>query len=169
MRIFLIGMMGSGKTTLGRQLAESLQFSFVDLDEFIQEREKTTIAQLFEQEGPEKFRELEREALEAVINEYVDAVIATGGGTPCFFDNMSYMNRYGKSVFLDVPAEEIFKRLSLTDLTARPLLAGKSETELKDFITTTLEQRLSFYKQATFTLGMHGHKIKDLQTLLNIN
>lgn len=160
-------MMGSGKTTLGQQLAESLQLPFVDLDEYIEHRQGKTIAQLFEQVSPGKFREVERQALEAVTSEFTDAVIATGGGTPCFFDNIAFINNHGTSIFLDVPQEEIFKRLHATDLASRPLLAGKSDEELKRFIINTLEQRQDFYKQATYTLYGEYSILSDLLMLLN--
>lgn len=167
MRIFLIGMMGSGKTTLGRQLADRLQVAFVDLDEYIEQKEQNTISQIFENHGPAHFRELERQALEAVVYEHTDVVIATGGGTPCFYDNMSFINKHGKSIFLKAPEEEIFHRLRASDLNSRPLLAGKSNEELKDFISKTLEQRQPFYEQATLILHAPGHTLQDLLTLLN--
>ncbi|MFD3001313.1 shikimate kinase [Pontibacter toksunensis] len=169
MLIFLIGMMGSGKTTLGRQLAERLSYTFVDLDEYLEKREGRTIAQLFEQEGQDRFRELEREALEAVVQEYEHAVISTGGGAPCFFDNMDYINRHGKSCFLDVPVEEITKRLMASDLQVRPLLAGKTEAEINSFLVKTLGLRKQFYKQASIILQGPAIGVEELQILLNNN
>ena len=169
MRIFLIGMMGSGKTTLGRQLAARLQYPFVDLDTYLEERAGRTIAQLFEQEGQERFRELEREALEAVVQEYGQAVISTGGGAPCFFDNIGFMNVHGKTFFLDVPVEEISKRLLASDLQVRPLLAGKTEGEVKTFLLNTLSHRRQYYERANATLQGGGISVKQLQQLLNNN
>lgn len=169
MRIFLIGMMGAGKTTLGRQLADCLQSPFVDLDEYIEKREQKSIPLLFEEGGPEEFRMQERAALEAVVVEYDKAVIATGGGTPCFFDNMDYINCNGKSIFLNVQPEEIFNRLRATDLNSRPLLSGKTDEELKAFINITLRERLSYYRQAQFILEGHSSSVSELLRLLNIN
>ena len=169
MRIFLIGMMGSGKTTLGRQLAARIQHTFVDLDAYLEQREGCSIAQLFEQEGQERFRELEREALEAVVQAYEKVVISTGGGAPCFFDNIDFMNRHGRTVFLDVPVEEISRRLLASDLQMRPLLAGKTEEEVKSFLFKTLSHRRQFYERAGTTLQGGDIGVKLLQQLLNNN
>ncbi|PRY04596.1 shikimate kinase [Pontibacter ummariensis] len=146
-------MMGSGKTTLGEQLATQLGYAFVDLDAYIVQREGRSIADIFEQQGQERFRELERQALEAVVREYEHAVISAGGGAPCFFDNMDFINQYGESIFLDVPASELAKRLLASNLQVRPLLAGKTEDELREFLDNMLEHRRSFYEQAR-------HKVK---------
>lgn len=169
MRVFLLGMMGSGKTTLGRQLAERLACAFVDLDEYLEKRQGRSIAQLFEQEGQERFRELEREALEAVVLEYDAAVISTGGGAPCFFDNIRFINRQGKSCFLDVPVEELSRRLLASDLHVRPLLAGKSEEEVKSFLAKTLSHRREFYEQASIKLQGAAIAVEQLQKSLNNN
>lgn len=160
-------MMGSGKSTLGRQLAERLRYAFVDLDAYIEGREGRSIAQLFEQEGAGKFRELERQALEAVVQEHRQAVIATGGGTPCFSDNMAFINSHGKSIFLDVPAAEIYRRLSASDLAARPLLAGRPAEELRQFIAKTLDARKQFYTCASHTLSGENQTVDGLHLLLN--
>ena len=165
-RIFLIGMMGAGKTTLGRQLAGRLGYTFVDLDDYIVRREGSSIAQLFEQVGQEGFRQKERQALEAVVQQYDQAVIATGGGAPCFFDNMAFINLHGTSIFLDAPADELAQRLLLTDLSERPLLAQKNETELKDFIVKTLAARRVYYEQASHTLTGKRYNIDQLESLV---
>ncbi|MCC9166437.1 shikimate kinase [Pontibacter harenae] len=165
MLIFLVGMMGSGKTTMGRQLAEQLSYTFVDLDEYIVQQEGRTVAQIFEQEGADRFRELEREHLMGVVQHYKQAVVATGGGAPCFFDNMEFINQHGKSVFLDVPIGEITRRLYNSDMAVRPLIAGKTEDELKAFIAKVLEQRRPFYLQAHHILSGENNNMPTLFTL----
>ncbi|MDD6907185.1 MAG: shikimate kinase, partial [Bacteroidaceae bacterium] len=132
MRIFLIGFMGSGKTTLGKAFARAMQLQFIDLDWYIEERFHKTVQELFAERGEEGFREIERRMLHEV-GEFEDVIIAAGGGTPCFFDNIQYMNRVGKTVFLDVVPEVLFRRLNIAK-SKRPLLAGKDDAELMSFI-----------------------------------
>jgi len=162
--IFLVGMMGSGKTTLGRQLARQLGCAFVDLDAYIEQREGKTIPQLFATEGQQGFRMLERQALEALVQQYTQAVVATGGGAPCFFDNIDLINQQGLSVFLDVPVEELAKRLRRAGGQERPLLQGKTgAAELTAFLQEILAQRRRFYERAK--AGITGVAI-DINSLL---
>lgn len=165
-RIFLIGMMAAGKTTLGRQLATRLGYTFVDLDEYIERREGKSIPELFAQGGQAYFRQQEQQALKALVQEHAQVVVATGGGTPCFFDNMAFINQHGTSVFLDVPAEELVQRLRASDLALRPLLAQKNAEELKDFIVRTLAERRGFYTQAHHTLTGKRYNIDELESLV---
>ena len=136
-RIFLTGYMGAGKTTLGKAFARKMNVPFVDLDWYIEER--------FHETG---FRELERNMLHEVA-EFENVVISTGGGAPCFFDNMEFMNRVGKTVFLDVHPDVLFRRLRIAKQ-QRPILQGKEDDELKAFIIRALEQRAPFYTQAQY-------------------
>ncbi|WP_299826333.1 shikimate kinase [uncultured Pontibacter sp.] len=152
MLIFLLGMMGSGKSTLGRQLAQRLGYTFVDLDAWVEQQERKSIAAIFEEQGEEAFRRQERAALEAVVHQHNNAVVATGGGTPCFFDNINHMNSHGITVFLDTPPESITKRLMATNLELRPLLAGKNEGEINSYLRKTLAHRNQFYEQAKYKL-----------------
>lgn len=167
MLIFLIGMMGSGKTTLGRQLAEELGYTFLDLDACIEQQAGQSVTDIFAQQGQERFRELERQALEEVAAKYSAAVVATGGGTPCFFDNMAYMNRHGETVFLNTPISEITTRLLATNLATRPLLSGKSEAEIKAFLTQTFAQRQRFYSQAKHKTQSISITAAHLKQMLN--
>ncbi len=147
-RIFLTGYMGAGKTTLGKAFARQMGISFVDLDWYIEERFHKTVRELFTERGETGFRELERNMLHEVA-EFENVVISTGGGTPCFFDNMEFMNRSGKTVFLDVHPDVLFRRLRVAKH-QRPILQGKEDEELKAFIIQALEKRAPFYRQAQY-------------------
>jgi Shikimate kinase len=147
-RIFLVGYMGSGKTTLGRVLSKMFNLTFVDLDWYIEERFHKTINELFAEKGEAKFRELEKRMLHEVT-DFENVIIATGGGTPCFFDNMDYMNAHGKTVFLDVQTNALFQRLVVAKH-LRPLLTNKTNEELLAFIEESLEERISHYRKAQY-------------------
>ena len=146
MRIYLIGYMGCGKTTLGKKLSKHLGLQFIDMDHYIEKRNCKTVPQLFEEFGEEGFRQRERKALEE-LSEFTNIVIATGGGAPCFFDNIDLMNRTGKTIYLNIHPKILAGRL-LKSKTERPLIKGKSREELVDFIDKTLRKRNEFYKQA---------------------
>lgn len=156
-RIFLIGYMGAGKTTLGRALAQTLGLQFIDLDCYIEDRFRKTISQIFAEKGEEAFRDLERRMLHEV-GEFEDVIISTGGGTPCFFDNVEYMNGQGTTVFLDVPVERLFIRLSIAR-SKRPLIKDKNDDELRSFIVDQLGKRLPHYSKAQFTF--EADKLED--------
>ena len=145
-RIFLIGYMGAGKTTLGKAFSRELGLTFIDLDWYIEERFHKTVQQLFSERGEQGFRELEQKMLHEVA-EFEDVVISAGGGTPCFFDNMDYMNACGDTVFLQVEPEVLFRRLKVAKQ-QRQLLANKSDEELMNFICEALQKRHPFYSQA---------------------
>lgn len=145
-RIFLTGYMGAGKTTLGKAFAREMGVSFIDLDWYIEERFHKTIRELFAERGEASFRELERNMLHEV-GEFEDVIISTGGGTPCFFDNMEFMKSRGQTVFLDVDPDILFRRLRVATH-QRPILQGKTDEELRTFIAEALEKRSPFYSQA---------------------
>lgn len=148
-RIFLTGYMGSGKTTLGRALAAAIGIPFIDLDHYIEQRYRKTISQLFAERGEEGFREIERKILHEV-GEFEDVIISTGGGTPCFFDNIEYMNEQGTTVYLDVPVERLFIRLSIAR-SKRPLIKEKNDEELMTFIEEQLAKRAPHYSKAQYS------------------
>lgn len=147
-RIFLIGYMGAGKTTLGRALARELNLSFVDLDWYIEERYHKTISNLFAEKGEGEFREIEKKMLHEA-GQFEDVVISTGGGTPCFFDNMEFMIQSGKAVFLETSIDILFSRLRV-GMHSRPILHGKTDDELKLFIQEALAKRIEYYSQAPY-------------------
>ncbi len=139
-RIYLLGLPGSGKSTLGKQLALALNYDFVDLDAAIEVHERKLIPTIFEENGESYFRELERTVLLNTVN-FSKTVISCGGGTPCFFNNMDWMNTQGATVFLDVSVDEILSRLSSQQHRDRPLLKDSSLHSLR-------ETRIAFYEKA---------------------
>ncbi len=145
--IFLIGFMGAGKTYSGKLLAEKMNVPFFDLDEYIQEKEGASIPEIFEEKGADHFRITERKCLRdfGVIGK---AIIATGGGTPCFFDNLEWMNENGLTIYLKIEPELLAKRLQ-EEKTQRPLLADIKSEDLNKYITDKLEERKDFYEQAS--------------------
>lgn len=151
-RIFLIGYMGVGKTTLGKGLADSLNLSFVDLDLFTQSRYQKSINQLFDEFGEEGFREIESKILKEV-SDFEDVVISTGGGAPCFYDNMEIMNERGKTIYLKADAGMLAKRLEQCK-DKRPLLRDKTEEELYTFVSSNIEKRESFYLKAHYVYNV---------------
>ena len=156
-RIFLIGYMGAGKTTLGKAFARAIGLTFVDLDWYIEERYHKTVRQIFEERGEDGFRELEKRMLHET-GEFENVVISVGGGTPCFFDNMDYMNAVGETVFLDVDVKVLFRRLKVAKQ-QRPLLANKTDEELMTFIVEALQKRLPFYSKAKYVFN--GERLED--------
>ncbi len=152
MKVFLLGLPGSGKTTLGRKLATALQLPFVDLDKEIENTEGKLIREIFAEKKEDYFRQLESSELKKWCAKPDDFVMATGGGAPCFFDNLQVINTSGKSIFLDVPASEIVRRMSTGPIEKRPLLAAGGKEGLKDSIEFLRTNRLSYYKQASITL-----------------
>lgn len=145
-RIILIGYMGAGKTTIGRILARKLGVEFFDLDWYIESRYRMKIPQIFSERGEDGFRELERLMLHEVA-EMENVVVACGGGTPCFFDNMEYINCQAESVYLRA-RPDVLKAHLLMGKSQRPLIQGKSPEELTSFIEESLAKREPYYNQA---------------------
>lgn len=145
-RIILIGYMGAGKTTVGKALAKQLGVPFYDLDWYIETRMRKKVKEIFDERGEEGFRTIERNMLHEVA-EFEDVVIACGGGTPCFFDNMDYINRQGDVVYLRGKPEVLFRHLKMGK-GVRPLLLGKTDEELISYITDTLKTREEYYLKA---------------------
>lgn len=150
MVIYLIGYMCSGKTTLGTLLKEIAGFTFTDLDQYIEAKEGCSINEIFSRKGEEEFRKIERATLKEVT-EKIGGVIATGGGTPCFFDNMEYMKENGKVIYLNCSRQELLERLKIYKAT-RPLLKDKNDEELNEFIDSSLPKREPFYNNASIVI-----------------
>ena len=147
-RIILIGFMGSGKTTLGRALAQALGLTFIDLDNYIELRHCKSINQIFAERGEEGFRNIERSLLHEVC-EFEDVIISSGGGTPCFFDNIDYMNAQGTTIYLQVPNDRLLTRLKIAR-SRRPLLKDKNDEEIEQFIVEQMQRREPFYTKADY-------------------
>lgn len=154
--IYLVGYMGAGKTTAGRLLAEKLGWHFVDLDEAFRQIHGYTTAEYIRQFGIEDFRIKEKYVLEDLADQvpYEKVIYATGGGYPCWEDNMECLRELGTSIYIRWSPEHLAKRLSLTDLTERPVLQGKTEEELLAFIAPQLEAREPFYRKANHILDV---------------
>lgn len=158
--IYLIGYMAAGKTTVGRLLAEKLGWHFVDLDEAFAEIHSQTPAEYIREHGIEDFRHKEKYVVEDLAELPVDRVIyATGGGYPCWEDNMECLAELGTSIYLKWEAKHLAARLMLTDLSERPILQGRTEQELLAFIQPQLEAREPFYMRADYVIQA---PIKDI-------
>jgi shikimate kinase len=165
MRIFLIGYMGCGKSSTGKRLARLLDIPFYDTDAEIEEQQGKTIAQLFEEQGESQFRTIEKEYLLELQLANKAGVFATGGGMPCFHENMNLLNQMGITLYLERPVKELVNRLE-NSKKVRPLIAGKSPVELSEFITKQLALRESFYKQANFTVDRTEQEINNLMNMI---
>lgn len=147
-RVYLIGYMGCGKSTIGKQLADRMGMQFIDLDYFIENRYHKSIGDIFEEKGEEVFRLIEQQAL-AEVSHFENVIISTGGGSPCFFDNIRVMNETGISIYLKSDEETLATHLMLNQ-NKRPLVKGKNKEDLKSFIAKNLNQRDTYYNQATY-------------------
>ncbi len=150
--IILAGYMCVGKTTIGKDLARRLNCTFYDLDWYIEERFHTKIPAIFAEKGEDAFRDLERRMLHEVA-EFENIVLSCGGGTPCFFDNMDYMNRTGHVFYLKASPDTILRHLAMSR-GERPLLKGKSPEELRSFVCAQLAEREPFYSKAQFEIDV---------------
>lgn len=149
--IFLIGYMGCGKSTMGRAVSALTGVPFIDLDNYIEQRFHLTVKEIFAQRGEDGFRDVERRMLQEVA-DFEDVIVACGGGTPCFFDNMEYMNTHGTTVFLNTPIDRLHSRL-MRGRHKRPLIADKDDEELMTFIKEALAKRMDHYSKAQISFS----------------
>ena len=152
MKIFLIGLPGSGKSTLGKKLARSLKVPFVDLDTVIETAAGQPIRTIFAEQGEEAFRKQEQKALHQIIEQQASFVLATGGGTPCFYNNMQVMDQVGITLYLDIPMAVIVQRMQGAQVTNRPLLQGMDTKALEEEFKAKFAHRIPVYQQAQYTL-----------------
>ncbi len=152
LKIFLLGFMGCGKTHLGKQLANKLQLPFFDLDEKIIEKEGKPINDIFKTEGEEHFRLLEKDVLHLLTESHTNFVMACGGGTPCFYNNIDYIKKQGTAVWLNCSVDCIYERL-IKEKSSRPLIKDLSDDQLRSYIIKKFSDRKIFYQQATVIIN----------------
>lgn len=145
-KIFLVGFMGSGKSTFGKKLAKAMHFPFIDLDKEIEKKAKCSVHDIFKYLGEDTFRKMESETLKSFEQE-ASFVMATGGGTPCYFDNLPYIQSQGTSIYLELDIKSLYNRLSKAK-NIRPTIKGKKEDELLNFIEEHFAKRKHIYEQA---------------------
>lgn len=159
--IVLLGYMGCGKSTIGASLAAQLQRVFIDLDVYIEEMQGMSISEIFENRGVIYFRKLERKALHEVLNKHTHTIIALGGGTPCYYDNMKAVNAGATSIYLQMNVTGLTNRL-WAERQQRPLIAAiETIEELQEFIGKHLFERNAFYQQATHSLLVGDGSVED--------
>ncbi len=166
MRIFLVGFMGSGKTTIGKKLARQMKFTFIDQDDYIEQMAGRSIPEIFDTDGEQGFRKLEHDAIkELVKKDYL--IVATGGGAPCFFNNMHLYNQNGITIYLKMTPEILTARLKYSAI-QRPLIKNKTTDELLAFVETSLHKREKYYQQATFIIEGFDLKVEDILNVLGL-
>ncbi len=147
MKIYLIGFMGAGKTHWGRQLSQKRAIPFFDLDEQVMTHTGKSIDEIFNEDGEEHFRLMEKEVMHIITESHDSFVMACGGGSPCYFNNIDYMNQSGTTVWINAPIETLFQRL-LGEKNQRPLIRGLSDQQLRAFIIKKFADRKIYYEQA---------------------
>ena len=152
MRIYLIGFMGCGKSHWGKQLGEKLNIPYFDLDDEIVREESKSITEIFAFYGEEYFRQKEKDVLYTLTEKHKSFVLATGGGTPCYFNNIEYMNKNGTSVWFNCSVECLFHRL-VKEKDHRPLIRNLSDEQLRSFIIKKFGDRKIFYRQASVIIN----------------
>ena len=172
--IIIIGYMGAGKTTVGKALAKELGVMFYDLDWYIESRMRKTVKQIFDEIGEEGFRKIERNMLHEVA-EFENVVVSCGGGTPCFFDNMDYMNQLGETIYLKASPETLQTHLKMGK-GVRPLLLNKTPEEVEIFIREQLKLREPFYNKAKHIIDINvmddfdkiNGMVEQIRKMLNV-
>ena len=164
MRIYLVGFMGSGKSYWGRLWAEEKDYLFIDIDEYIEKSEGQNIDMIFEKKGEKYFRQIESSVLRSTM-EYDDCIIACGGGTPCFDENMNWMNAYGTTIFLQSTASQLLENI-LLETDKRPLIKNIDQSELLDYIEQKLSERIEYYKKASIIIDVNELDKKYIDNII---
>ncbi|MFI5187714.1 MAG: shikimate kinase [Chitinophagales bacterium] len=161
MKIFFIGFMGSGKTHWGKQVSEKLHIPFFDLDEQIISHENKSIPEIFTENGEEYFRLLEKDILHIIAESHENFVMACGGGAPCYYNNIDYMNQSGTTIWINTPIDILFHRL-IKEKENRPLIKNLTDAQLKGFIIKKFADRRIYYEQADIVVDEEPLKLEDI-------
>jgi shikimate kinase len=166
MKIFITGMPGCGKSTFGKKVAEELNMTFFDLDKEIIKKENRTINKIFEKEGEDYFRQLESKCLQELSQANEKFILATGGGTPGFGNNMDFMNEAGITIYINASVRDLIERLSIKGLNKRPLLKDLSPQEVEKKLEDQLSSRKKYYERCKFQLIYHPSMESDISALI---
>jgi len=163
MKIILLGYMGSGKTTIGYQLAKKLYLDFTDLDEYIEKKEGKTILEIFTEKGEIYFRKIEHIYLKQFISENNSYVLSLGGGTPCYGNTMQFLNHHPNvnTVYLKLSVKNLTNRL-ISEKSKRPLIANVNDADLSEFIAKHLFERSNFYNQAKLSISADDQSVDQI-------
>lgn len=161
MKISLIGYMGSGKTTIGKELAEKLKIDFLDLDKLIEIHAQKTISELFKELGEIRFRKIEREVLMDVLNKKSDFVLAVGGGTPVYYNNINLINEQTISIYLRSNPKFLAERL-IHEKSNRPMIAHLADDDLLEFVAKHLFERRNFYEESNYKIDIQSKSVIDI-------
>ena len=164
-KIFLIGFMGCGKSTIANLLASEMKLPLKDIDLIIEKRAELTISEIFKEHGEDFFRYLEGVVLNEILIEAGEMIVSTGGGLPCFDHRMEWMNRNDITIYLKCSVETLFNRIQ-KDSTDRPLLVDRSEIELKELVQTKLDERKSIYESASIIIDGNLPTIEVIKEIL---
>ncbi len=163
-KFFIIGYMGSGKSTVGKSLSDILNYDFIDLDRLIETEYNQTIPQIFATKGEKEFRSMEHNTLKKLINKN-NLIIACGGGTPCFYNNLELMNNNGNTIYLKISLDTLVKRLK-TEKDSRPLIANKTDEELRKFVNRQMIKREDVYHQAQYIVKGKELNVNELAVFI---
>ncbi len=161
MKIIVLGYMASGKSTISKKLADKLEVDFIDLDTYIVKKEHSTIKEIFKNKGEIYFRKQENKYLNALLNNSNNFVLALGGGTPCYANNIELITKKSTSIYLKANLNTLLKRLRI-EKTNRPLISDLNDEELQEFIAKHLFERAPFYDQALFKVSIDGKSINSI-------
>ena len=169
-KIILIGYMGSGKSTIAKLLSKSMHYEFLDLDEIIEKEQNASVSAIFERKGEVYFRKLEHEVLKRILESNRNMVLSLGGGTPCFSNNQELLKQEDiDTIYLKTSIDKLYERLR-TQKANRPLIANKSEDEMKEFIAKHLFERSFYYNQAKYIVTTDDKSpqetVLEIQSLL---